>query len=59
MIEVRESDNQSVVCPHCEKTLGTLHAVKTRSKFGVRYVYACGLCRKVLGVSQRKSFWMG
>jgi hypothetical protein len=26
---------------------------------GKRFVYFCGTCRKVLGVSHRKGFWMG
>jgi hypothetical protein len=59
MIEVKESTTQSAICPHCEKKLGTVNAIKTKSSLGVRYVYACGFCRKVLGVSHRKGFWMG
>jgi hypothetical protein len=26
---------------------------------GKRFVYFCGTCRKVLGISHRKGFWMG
>lgn len=59
MIEIQESQNESVLCPHCEKTLGTIRAVKAKTRMGVRFVYACGFCRKVLGVSHRKGFWMG
>ena len=59
MIEIRETKNQPVICPHCEKTLGAINAVKTKTTFGVRFVYACGQCRKVLGVSHRKGFFMG
>ncbi|MBT8041252.1 MAG: hypothetical protein HKO85_09520 [Xanthomonadales bacterium] len=59
MINVKECQNESVVCPHCEKTLGSIHAVKTKTNLGVRFIYACGFCRKVLGVSHRKGFWMG
>lgn len=59
MIELKETTNQSAICPHCEKTLGPIEAIKTKSKLGVRYVYTCGFCRKVLGVSHRKGFWMG
>ena len=29
------------------------------SLFGKRYIYFCPECRKVLGVSHRKGFWMG
>lgn len=59
MIEVKETKDQSAICPHCEKTLGKVNAIKTKSGFGVRFIYACGSCRKVLGVSHRKGFWMG
>ena len=59
MIEVKESQSESVICPHYEKTLGTIRAVKARTGLGVRFVYACGYCRKVIGVSHRKGFWMG
>ena len=59
MIEIKETKNQSVICPHCEKTLGRIEAVKAKSTFGVRYIYSCGQCRKVLGVSHRKGFFMG
>ncbi len=59
MIEVKETSDHPVVCPHCEKTLGKIVAVKAKSGLGVRFVYACGQCRKVLGVSHRKGFWMG
>jgi hypothetical protein len=26
---------------------------------GKRFLYFCGGCRKVLGISHRKGFWMG
>jgi len=29
------------------------------SMLGKRYIYFCPNCRKVLGVSHRKGFWMG
>ncbi len=59
MVEIRETKSARALCPHCEKQLGSIDAIKTRSTFGVRFVYVCGLCRKVLGVSHRKGFFMG
>jgi hypothetical protein len=45
--------------PRCEKEIATLNAKKITSFLGVRYIYYCAKCRKTLGVSQRKGFWMG
>jgi hypothetical protein len=59
MVEIRETKNQSPVCPHCEKKIGTINAQKIGSIFGVRFVYFCDSCKKVLGVSHRKGFFMG
>jgi len=59
MIKVIEDNSQTPVCPHCEKDLTTVAARKLESTFGVRNVYFCPHCRKVLGVSHRKGFWMG
>jgi len=47
------------VCPHCEQEISTLNARKIKSPLGVRFIYFCNHCRKVLGVSHRKGFWMG
>jgi len=58
MINVAE-DEQNPICPHCEKEITTVSAKRMRSTLGVRYIYFCSHCRKVLGVSQRKGFWMG
>lgn len=59
MIEIKETTSKSAICPHCEKALGRVNAIKAKSGFGVRFVYSCGFCNKVLGVSHRKGFWMG
>ena len=61
MIPVKEETYPDAppLCPHCEKELKQLNAAKLESTFGVRYVYSCPECRKALGVSQRKGFWMG
>ena len=58
-IDVIESTARTPICPHCESEVRTLNARKVKSPLGVRFVYFCNLCRKVLGVSHRKGFWMG
>jgi uncharacterized protein with PIN domain len=61
MIEIVEitDERENPICPHCEKEIKTLNAKKIASFLGVRYIYYCAKCRKTLGVSQRKGFWMG
>ena len=59
MIEINETKTETPICPHCERRLGTIGARKIGSMFGVRFVYFCGQCKKVLGVSHRKGFFMG
>ena len=59
MISIREDDSKVPVCPHCERELSEILARRLKSTLGVRYVYFCRDCRKVLGVSHRKGFWMG
>lgn len=59
MIRIEEDATANPLCPHCEAEIRTLSCRKVQSTLGVRYLYYCGECRKVLGVSQRKGFWMG
>ena len=47
------------ICPHCERELNTVWYQNVHGVFGKRYIYFCPECRKVLGVSHRKGFWMG
>lgn len=59
MIECIEKDDVFPLCPHCNEPLRTLWYRIMGSLFGKRYVYFCPKCRKVLGISHRKGFWMG
>ena len=59
MIEVEEKADVNPVCAHCERELSKVWVQQLRSFLGVRYVYFCPSCRKVLGVTHRKGFWMG
>ena len=54
-----ERPDVAPICPHCSGELHTVWFRKLASQFGNRYVYFCSSCKKVLGVSHRKGFWMG
>jgi uncharacterized protein with PIN domain len=59
MIRIDENATTAPICPHCEAEIRTISCQKVPISLGVRYLYYCGRCRKGLGVSQRKGFWMG
>lgn len=52
-------DGFEAICPHCEQPLAGLVRQELAERLGRAYVWMCGNCRKVLGVSHRKGFWMG
>ena len=58
MINVEEREDVSPICPYCLAELHTVWARRLKSLCGKRYIYFCPTCRKVLGVSHRKGFWM-
>ncbi len=59
MLPVEEKNDVLPICPHCEKALAKVWCRKLESFFGKRYIYFCPECKKVLGLSHRKGFWMG
>jgi len=59
MNDVEEKSDVTPICPHCEKELKTIWFRVLKSTLGKRYIYFCPGCRKTLGVSHRKGFWMG
>ena len=59
MISLRQATDVQPLCSHCDEPLDELWFRELRSSLGKRYVYFCGKCRRVLGVSHRKGFWMG
>jgi len=59
MLKTVEKNDINPVCPHCEQELNTIYSQQMESTFGKRYIYFCPECKKVLGVSHRKGFWMG
>ena len=59
MMECEERNDITPVCPHCDTELGAVWFRTLRGLLGKRHVYFCPKCKKVLGVSHRKGFWMG
>ena len=59
MIQLKEKSDTVPLCPHCSEPLEELWFRELRGLLGRRYVYFCSKCRKVLGVSHRKGFFMG
>ncbi len=59
MIRLEERNDVTPICPHCERPQRELSYRSATSTFGKRYIYFCQHCKKVLGVSHRKGFWMG
>ncbi|UCC98906.1 MAG: hypothetical protein JSW66_03270 [Phycisphaerales bacterium] len=59
MLQLEAREDVQPICPHCSAELRTLWMQLLRGIFGKRHVYFCPHCRKVLGVSHRKGFWMG
>ena len=58
-MEIEERNDITPICPHCDAAVGTVQVRSLKSFLGRRYVYFCPTCRKILGVSHRKGFWMG
>ncbi|WP_444996257.1 hypothetical protein [Aliikangiella sp. IMCC44359] len=59
MLKVEEKNDITPICPHCEQPITTLWFRKIESFLGKRYIYFCSTCKKTLGISHRKGFWMG
>jgi len=58
-IWAEQKDSISPICPHCDEEIHTIYYRVTTGFFGKRYLYFCSSCSVVLGMSQRKGFWMG
>lgn len=59
MIRLVQKDDVAPLCPYCSETVDELWFRELKGFMGRRYVYFCARCRKTLGVSHRKGFWMG
>ncbi len=59
MIKLEKAHDVDPICPHCEAQLKTVWFRELMGFLGRRYLYFCASCRKVLGVTHRKGFFMG
>ena len=59
MISTEKKDDILPLCPHCKTELSTLWYRELMKDLGKRCIYFCPHCRKVLGITHRKGFWMG
>ena len=58
-MEIEERNDVTPICPHCTQSVHTIYSRSLKTTLGRRYVYFCASCKKVLGISHRKGFWMG
>lgn len=58
-VNIIDDSDEMPICPHCEKEIRSVGTKKLPGRMGVRLIYFCSQCRKVLGFSHRKGFWMG
>ncbi len=59
MVLLKEKSEETPLCPHCSESLAEIWFRELKGTFGKRYIYFCARCRKTLGVSHRKGFFMG
>ncbi len=59
MMPLERKEDVQPVCPHCATELPKVWMQELEGILGKRYLYFCPNCRKVLGVTHRKGFWMG
>ncbi len=59
MIQLIEKNEITPICPYCQALINEVWYRGLPTLLGKRYIYFCPQCRKVLGVSHRKGFWMG
>jgi len=57
-IPTQERNDITPLCPHCGAEISVVYLRVLKSRLGKRYLYFCSDCCKVLGVSDRKGFWM-
>jgi len=59
VIRLERRDDVQPLCSHCAKELTVVWMRELSGVFGRRYIYFCPHCRKALGISHRKGFFMG
>jgi len=59
MIHSEERDDVTPICPYCDQPVRSVQYRMLSGLLGKRYIYFCASCQRVLGITQRKGFWMG
>lgn len=59
MVKGEKVEDVTPLCPHCEDEIEEVWWKEIGGWLGKRYIYFCPGCRKVLGISHRKGFFMG
>ncbi|MDZ7767280.1 MAG: hypothetical protein U5K00_23170 [Melioribacteraceae bacterium] len=59
MLKAKEIKEENPICPFCESELTTILFKQIETTFGKKYAHFCEHCKKVLGITHRKGFWMG
>ena len=49
----------SPVCPSCDAPIEKVYGQQISQGFGKAHVWFCVSCKRSLGVTHRKGFWMG
>ena len=58
-IDVRNPGEIYPLCPHCSAEIRQVFQRQLKAMFGKSFIYYCTNCRKSMGVTHRKGFWMG
>ncbi len=59
MVELEEKNDIHPICPFCNIEINKVFYQQILGFLGKRYLYFCSACKKILGVSHRKGFFMG
>jgi len=59
MIQTEDAQTINPICPHCNLEINKVLTQELVVTFGRSFIYFCPHCKKVLGTSLRKGFFMG
>ena len=55
MTKLLQKELVRINCPHCKQEIAGAWICQLDSILGIRYVYLCGICEKLLGISLQKN----
>ncbi len=56
MIKIIDKENIDITCAHCNRKINTAWVCEHFSDLGVRYIYLCSSCQRLLGIAHKKGF---